>query len=110
MGDSAFDVAIDYAESQAQRRPVALVFCGADGQSFLQDQPIPGLKLERYSKIKPAGYVDLDACVGGIDGSSLLVTDGWGATTKAEGVHIVSRENERDNAGWESAYAPSHEA
>lgn len=99
-GQRFFDVAIDYAESQAQRRPVALVFCGADGQSFLQDQPIPGLQARTLLEDKkPAGYVDLDACVGGIDGSSLLVTDGWGATTKAEGVHIVSRENERDNAG-----------
>ncbi len=99
-GQRFFDLAVDFAETQARSRPVALVYCGVEGQAFLQEQPVPGLQPRTLlGDKKPLGYVDLDRCVSGIEGQSLLITDGWGASTASQATHLVSKADERDNAG-----------
>lgn len=95
-----FDRALDYSQTQARRRPIALIYCGVDGAQVLQEQPTPGLQPRSLMQnLKPQGHVDLASCVAGIEGPSLLVTDGWDTPVSGQAVHLLSKNSERDNAG-----------
>jgi hypothetical protein len=94
-GERFYDRALAMGQAQADRRPISLSHCTAQGLKTLVAEPRSGVNLRaELGDYQPLGGVSLSACAAGLPESALVLTDGWSGFAGDVPVQIVAEPGE----------------